>query len=47
MLKKVQDDLEMNLVSESIINGLQQKKANEWQAVMALNEGENKTDPVH
>ena len=48
MLMKVQDEnMQVNLVPESFISGLQQKKPLDNNCLRLLSDGENKTDPIH
>ena len=48
MLKKEQDKkVEVNLVSESFISGLQQKKPLGEKWLRLLSDEENKTDPIY
>ena len=48
MLMKVHDEnVEVNMVPESFISGLQQKTPLSDECLRLLSYGENKTDPIH
>ena len=48
LFEKVQDEkVEMNLVPESFISGLQRKKSQGDKWLRLLSDGVNKTDPIY